>query len=186
MSHSHFHPDENERRRSQEPFAILRGVGLAQGMIFVDMGCGAGFFSIPAAEIVGDGGKVYAIDVDPASIEKVEERASAKGLKNIFLKAAKAEENILFDAKADMVFFANAFHDFEDKAKVLANSWRMLKEGGKIVDLDWRRVNTIHGPPLWKRLTEEDAEKLISDAGFTATLTKGWGKQHYIIVGKKG
>jgi ubiquinone/menaquinone biosynthesis C-methylase UbiE len=186
MSHSHFHPDENERRKSQEPFAILREVGLVQGMIFVDMGCGAGFFTIPAAEIVGEGGKVYAIDADPASIEKVGEKASSKELENIVLKAAKAEETILFDAKADIIFFANAFHDFEDKAKVLAHSRRMLKEGGKIVDLDWKRVNTIHGPPLWKRLTEEDAEGLIYDAGFTVTLAKSCGKQHYLIVGKKG
>lgn len=186
MSHSHFHPDERERRKSQEPFSILRLAGLAEGMTFVDMGCGEGFFTIPAAEIVGDKGKVYAIDADPASIEKVAERASAKGLKNIVLKAARAEEVVLFDSKADMIFFANALHDFEDKAKVLAYSWRMLKEGGKVVDLDWKRVDTIHGPPLWKRLTEEDAEELMADAGFALILKVDCDKHHYLIVGKKG
>jgi ubiquinone/menaquinone biosynthesis C-methylase UbiE len=185
MSRSHFHPDESERRRSQEPFSILRLAGLQEGMVFIDMGCGQGFFTMPAAEIVGSKGKVYAIDVDPASIEKVEERASEKGLKNIVVKAARAEEVVLFDSKADMVFFANSFHDFEDKAKVLGNSWRMLKGGGRVVDLDWKRKDTIHGPPLWKRLTAEEVQGLMSDAGFSLMMTMDCGKQHYLILGNK-
>jgi hypothetical protein len=54
------------------------------------------------------------------------------------------------------------------------------------VDLDWKKMNTIYGPPLWKRLTEEEVEGVMSDAGFTVAPAKGCGKEHYIIVGEKG
>lgn len=185
VSRGHFHPDEKERRRSQDPCAILRGVGLAAGMTFVDMGCGEGFFSIPAAEIVGKSGRVYAVDSDPASIEKLAGRLSGSGV-NVTVKAARAEETILFDAGADMIFFANAFHDFEDKAKVLANSFRMLKTGGRVVDLDWDRVNTVHGPPLWKRVPAAEAERLISEAGLEVAEVRALGRHHYIITAEKG
>ncbi len=185
MSHGHFRQDENVRRRSQDPHKLLRGIGVAKGMVFVDIGCGAGFFSIPAAEMVGEGGKVYAVDVNPAFLEEVEKRASALGLKNVVLKAASAEEAILFDSRADIVFFANAFHDFEDKERVLANSMRMLKQGGETVDLDWKKTNTTHGPPLWKRLPEKEVERLMSVVGFRAIKTTDCGKGHYLIVGKK-
>jgi ubiquinone/menaquinone biosynthesis C-methylase UbiE len=186
MSYIHFHQDEKLRKKWQEPYAILREAGLGEEMIFVDMGCGPGFFTLPAAEIVGDGGRVYAVDVDPRSIEKVGERASRKGLKNIVLKAARAEETVLFDGRADMVFFGIDLHDFDDPRKVLANAMRMLKKGGKAVDVDWKRKAMALGPPLWKRFTEEKAGGLISDAGFTITLVRDCGKYHYLIIGEKG
>jgi ubiquinone/menaquinone biosynthesis C-methylase UbiE len=185
MSHTHFHQDERERRKWQEPYAILREVGLGPGMIFVDMGCGPGFFVIPAAEMVGEDGRVYAVDADPRSIEKLEGRASGKGLKNIVLKAARAEETVLFDGRADIVFFGIDLHDFDDPVKVLANAMRMLKMGGKAVDLDWKRKAMSFGPPLWKRFTEDKAKGLISDAGFRIALARDCGRYHYLIIGEK-
>lgn len=185
MSDAYFHHDERERRKWQEPFSILSGVGLGRGMIFVDVGCGEGYFAIPAAEVVGGGGRVYAIDADPRSIEKVEKRASAKGLENIILKAARAEETVLFEGKADMVFFGIDLHDFDDPARVLSNAVRMLKAGGKVVDLDWKRKAMPLGPPLWKRFTEEKAGGLMADAGLRITVSRDCGKYHYVIIGEK-
>jgi ubiquinone/menaquinone biosynthesis C-methylase UbiE len=185
MSYTHFHQDETERRKWQDPDAVLHEIGLGKGMVFVDVGCGPGFFAIPAAEAVGEKGKVYAIDVDPRSIEKLSERASKKGLNNIILKAASAEEAVLFDDRADIVFFGIDLHDFADPVKVLANAMRMLKRGGRAVDLDWKRKAMPFGPPLWKRFTEEKAQKLISDAGFTVKSSDKCGKYYYLIIAEK-
>jgi ubiquinone/menaquinone biosynthesis C-methylase UbiE len=185
MSYTHFHQDETERRKWQNPDPILKGIGLTWGMVFVDVGCGEGYFSIPAAEVVGDTGKVYAIEIDPRSIEELSERASKKGLKNIILKAASAEETVLFDGRADIVFFGIDLHDFTDPAKVLANALRMLKSGGRVVDLDWERKSMPIGPPLWKRFTEEKAIELITDAGFRITSSRKCGKYHYLIIAEK-
>jgi 2-polyprenyl-3-methyl-5-hydroxy-6-metoxy-1,4-benzoquinol methylase len=57
-----FLDDEDGRRRWQNPEAILAYVGLKAGFTFVDVGCGNGFFTVPAARLVGDEGTVYGLD----------------------------------------------------------------------------------------------------------------------------
>ena len=57
-------------------------------MVFVDVGCGEGFFSILAAKKVGENGKVYAVDIDGSAIERLKQKAKSEGLNNI-LKVAK-------------------------------------------------------------------------------------------------
>ena len=64
-------------------------------MVFKDIGCGDGFFSILAAKKVGEKGKVYAVDSDVSAIERLSRKAEAEGLKNIFSKIGLAEETVL-------------------------------------------------------------------------------------------
>lgn len=51
--------DEDERRKWQNPESILAEIGLRRCMMFMDIGCGQGFFTIPTARIVGNAEKIY-------------------------------------------------------------------------------------------------------------------------------
>ena len=75
-------------------------------MVFMDIGCGYGFFTIPAAEQVGENGRVYAVDASAESIENLKRKVAEKGLKNIVAKAEEAEKTVFCDECADMVFFS--------------------------------------------------------------------------------
>jgi ubiquinone/menaquinone biosynthesis C-methylase UbiE len=79
--------DEAERRNWQRPEPILVEIGLCPGLAFIDVGCGESFFAIPAARIVGNDGKVYALDSDAVAISSLEEKASKNNLKNIETRA---------------------------------------------------------------------------------------------------
>lgn len=59
------------------PAKTLRGLGLGRGMSFLDVGCGPGYFSIPACGVVGKYGRVLACDVSPVMVKEVRERAFA-------------------------------------------------------------------------------------------------------------
>ena len=102
------------RRRWQNPESILGRVGLKPSQVFVDIGCGDGFFTIPAARIVGENGKVYALDIENNAIRAIEDRARKEGLKNIVTTVGKAEETVVCEGCSDMIFFANDLHDFEN------------------------------------------------------------------------
>ncbi len=174
--------DEQERRKWQDPESILAEIGLRAGMTFMDIGCGQGFFTIPAARIVGENGKVYASDISEINILKLREKIDSASLKNVITEAGKAEDLILCNACADIIFFGIVLHDFENPSKVLANAHSMLKKTGKLIDLDWKKEPTEFGPPVHIRFDEEQARKLIETSGFSVKLTKKSGLYHYIIV----
>ena len=71
--------DEQERRKWQNPENVLAEIGLKSGMTFADIGCGQGFFTIPAAKIVGESGKVYASDISETNIQKLREKVDSAG-----------------------------------------------------------------------------------------------------------
>jgi ubiquinone/menaquinone biosynthesis C-methylase UbiE len=181
--HSHrFFNDEKERRKWQNPEAILVEVGVRTGLKFVDLGCGDGFFALSAARLVGNEGRVYGLDVDSQAIERLKEKASKEGLKNLTLKVGMAEEKVFCDSCADIVFFGIVLHDFRDPIKVLANAKRMLKPTGRLIDLDWKKEPMHLGPPLQIKFSEEKASDLIIAAGFKTDEIRKEGLYHYIIV----
>jgi ubiquinone/menaquinone biosynthesis C-methylase UbiE len=180
-----FHPfDDPARRKWQDPEAILTGIGLKPGMALVDVGCGAGFFAIPAARIVGPKGKIYGVDGNPAAITALREQAEKEGLKNLYLTTGAAEDIVVGEQCADIVFFGISLHDFHDPSKVLANARRMIKPGGILVDLDWKKEGIPMGPPPHIKFDESKASQLIEAAGFKLASVKDSPPYHYLIKAK--
>lgn len=176
---------ERFRRRWQNPEVILNRIGLKAGLTFVDIGCGDGFFALPVAHIVGENGKVYGLDKDDSAINRLRERARKEGLNNMILEVGKAEETILCEACADIVFFANDLHDFEKPNKVLINARKMVNPSGRLIDLDWKKkAMVMPGPPLRIRLSEEKASNLIKESGFKIEAAEEAGPYHYLIIAK--
>ncbi len=85
------------------------------------------------------------------------------------------------EACADFVFYASALHDFDDAAAVLRNAHQMLKPAGHVVDLDWKK-SAPFGPPVWKRISQAAATKLIRDAYFEMVSVRDMGYL-YLVIG---
>lgn len=184
MSGHIFLDDESDRKSWQNPEEILRAAGLRQGQTFMDIGCGTGFFTIPAARIVGSEGKAYGLDINDEAIRMLGRRAEREGL-NIVLRVGWAEEVVFCEACADVVFFGIVLHDFVDVGRVLVNAYSMLKPGGALVDVDWKKEPMAPGPPLRRRFSEEDAARRIERAGFRIESVEDSGPYNYVIVARK-
>jgi ubiquinone/menaquinone biosynthesis C-methylase UbiE len=184
MHHARFYADDRERRKWQNPERILTEIGLKRGSTFVDVGCGEGFFAIPAAKIVGNKGKVYALDADEQAIGKLQKKAKEEGLTNLLTHVGIAEEDVFCESCADVVFFGIVLHDFQAVSRVLENAKRMLKPGGMLVDLDWKKEPMQFGPPLSIRFDETQAADLLEKAGFRIEGTKESGIYHYVILAR--
>ncbi len=180
--HGGFALDEATRRSWYNPEAILQD--LRSGMVFIDIGCGNGFFSILAAKKVGKKGKVYAVDIDASAIERLKHKAKAESLKNITAKVGAAEETVFCSKCADFVFYSMVLHDFADPAEVLQNAKQMIKHTGRLVDLDWKKQEMPFGPPVKIRFSEEHIASLIRNAGFQVDSVKDAGSYHYIVIAK--
>jgi ubiquinone/menaquinone biosynthesis C-methylase UbiE len=182
--HGHFFVEDAVRRRWHKPEAILKEIGLGSGMVFMDIGSGDGFFTIPAAQLVGEKGKVYAVDIDASAIDRLKNKAAKKGVTNLTVKVGAAEETVFCEECADIVFFGLVLHDFRDPARVLHNARRMIKSAGKLVNLDFKKKTTLFGPPVKIRFSEEQASSLIEQAGFTVADVREAGRNFYIIAAK--
>ena len=180
--HGGFSLDETTRRSWYSPEDILQD--LKAGMVFVDIGCGDGFFSILAAKKVGGNGKVYSVDIDASAIEKLNQKANAECLKNITAKVGKAELTVFCRGCADFVFFSMDLHDFSDPAKALQNAKQMIKQNGRLIDLDWKRQEMPCGPPVAIRFSEEKAAGFMSSAGFNVIDIRDVGSYHYVVTAK--
>ena len=178
-------PDETERGKWQNPQSTLLDAGLRPSITLVDIGCGDGFFALPAARIVGETGKVYAFDEDPDAIDRLKRKATIEDIKNLEAKIGKAEDTVLCEECADIVFFGIVLHDFEDPTRVLENSKRMLKATGRLVNVDWKKTSMEVGPPLQIRFSEEEAARLIESVGFKIQAITESAPYHYMIIATK-
>lgn len=182
--HGGFSLDEATRREWYNPEKILQDAGLRSGMVFADIGCGEGFFSVLASKTVGAKGKVYAVDTDSSAIEKLKRKAQMEGLKNITAVVGKAEETVFCSKCADFVFYSMDLHDFHDPAKVLRNACEMIKADGLLVDLDWKKTEMPFGPPVAIRFSAEQASDLMKSQGFTIADVRNVGPYHYVVTAK--
>jgi ubiquinone/menaquinone biosynthesis C-methylase UbiE len=108
---------------------IVKEVGIKEGFRMLDYGCGPGSYVTAVAELVGNSGKIYALDVNPVAIKMVKKIAAKKRLPNV--------ETILSDCKTglpdddiDVVLLYDTFHDLTDPNKVLEELHRVLKPNG--------------------------------------------------------
>jgi len=182
MTGRRFLADDPERRRWQDPEQILFSIGLMEGMVFVDIGCGEGYFAIPAARRVRNYGKVYAVDINAESVERLRTQAEKEGLMNLFSQVGEAEKTRVCEGCADIVFFGIDLHDFRDPVAVLQNAKRMLGPQGRLMDLDWKDQPMEMGPPPGKRFSIGKARHLIESVGLRILDVQEAGPYHYLII----
>jgi ubiquinone/menaquinone biosynthesis C-methylase UbiE len=162
---------------------VLDALALVPSEIVADIGAGTGYFSIPIARAVTPGGRVYALDVQPEMLSLLNKKLGQHLLSNMELVLADAGATTLSDASCNLVFMANVWHEFEDRAAVLREARRILKPAGRIAILDWRPdVEPEHGPPLEHRLPSSEAKTHLHDTGFTRIIERNIGSYSWLVL----
>lgn len=105
---------------------------LHPGELVVELGSGAGFDAILAAQQVGPTGRVVGVDMTPAMLAKARANAECMGLVNIELRQGYMEELPLDDATADVIISNGVINLSPDKAAVFRELVRVLKPGGRV------------------------------------------------------
>ena len=151
----------DDRAAALQPEKLLRDLGLSEGMTLADIGCGPGFFTIPAAQIVGPSGLVLAADIQGEMLSAVRSRALEFGLTNVRIVKTNDREIPIQPASCDLALLAFTLHEIEHRASFLHRAARVLKPGGRLIALEWDKAEGTIGPPLEDRITPEE---LVADA----------------------
>jgi ubiquinone/menaquinone biosynthesis C-methylase UbiE len=112
------------------PYGRLTKAGVKRGQRVIEVGCGPGFFTIPAANIVGEAGYVYALDINSAAVEHVRRKIAQEGLTNVEVKLADASETGLPEESVDVAFLFSVIHSVKNLNKLLTEMHRVLKTHG--------------------------------------------------------
>jgi ubiquinone/menaquinone biosynthesis C-methylase UbiE len=171
------------RLKEANPKSVLDLIGIETGAIVADLGCGPGFFTLPIATRVGKGGCVYAVDSNAAMLDYLRHNVSGRAAeKAIRIVNSEVSSTGIPSKSVDVAFFANVLHDIGDKAPFFKEIRRICKKDAVVVDLDWKRIKTEHGPPFGIRLSEASAGRILSHGGFTVRKKLNVGPHHYMLI----
>ena len=114
----------------RNPHRILRAAGVEERQTVLEVGCGPGFFTIPAAEIVGEEGHVYAVDVHPRAVARVRNKVERMAVTNVTPLCVNASDTGLPDESIDMAFLFGLQHVAGGLDGVIAELGRVVRPGG--------------------------------------------------------
>ena len=106
---------------------VLTEIGIQKGQIVLDFGCGSGIYAIPAARLVGEGGKVYALDKNEEALKTVTGNAEKLGLENIKTIHSDMIKTGLDNESIDVVLLYDVIHLIEDRSTLFSEIHRILK-----------------------------------------------------------
>jgi len=135
------------------PGLIVNLLNLKDVQTLVDVGAGTGFFTVKFAEILNVN-KAYACDISPVMVKWMKDNLVPKYPS--IIPVLSEEKSIPFkDKSVDLCFMIALHHELEDPIAILKECKRILREGGKIFVVDWKRKEMNEGPPINIRYTSD-------------------------------
>lgn len=169
-----------------KPDQIIETIGLKPGQAIADIGAGGGYFALRFAEIVGEKGKVYAVDADPRFLEFIKNSAKEKGLGNVLTLLAKDELD-LPEEGLDFIFMRNVTHHIPNRVKYFKDLKRFLKPYGKVIIIEYGKgkpftFRGIFGHYIPKEVIVQEME----EAGYVLENEFDFlPEQHFTIYSKQ-
>ena len=119
---------------------IVAACNLEAGMVVADIGAGTGLFTRLMAPLVGNRGRVLAVDIAEEFVHHVEQSCRQQGIKNVMGVVCQPDSVALAVESIDLAFICDAYHHFEFPYKTMRSLYRALKPAGEVVLVDFHRI----------------------------------------------
>lgn len=170
------------------PESLVPQLGIIEGMQVADFGCGSGHMTMAIAKIVGKDGVVNATDVQKSALDAVRNKAHALGLENINYIYADLEvigSTKITELTQDVVFISQALFQSKKKEEILKEAMRILKSGGMLDMIEWKKGSGGLGPPDELRTSEDQLKSIAEAVGFHFERNLNIDRFHIGLVLKK-
>ena len=176
--------NDPSRLKHLNPDIIWEKAALKNPTVLVDVGAGTGFFALIFSKKMKNG-KVYACDISDEMLHWMNNNLPVESKGSVIPMKMEESAIPLPDHTADLVYMINLHHELEEPLKVIAESSRLLREGGKLLIIDWKKEETPGGPPVDIRVTEETIESQMKQGGFSAVMKHHVLPHHNLLIGEK-
>jgi arsenite methyltransferase len=174
--------DDPARDEYQKPHEVITALDLKPGEVIADIGAGSGYFTFRLAHHVGDTGRVYAVDISPEMILHLNRRIHDLQVKNVISILSAPDDPLLSDASINLFFICDTWHHIGGHARYLALLKRMLKPGGRVIMIDFKKAQTPVGPPMEMRISRDDLLKEMEENGFKLAAEHTFLPYQYYLV----
>lgn len=186
MSHK-FNPrklhklNDPERLAEIPPEFIWRRLALAECRLMVDLGAGTGLFSKAFLPLMDDG-IIHAADTSQIMVDWLAKNVANEhpAIRPVLIEDSRLP---LDDGVADLAISINVYHELDDPGGTLRELRRVLKPGGTVCIVDFKKEPTEHGPPVDKRFTAGEIADELARAGFTDIHTDESMESHSMVWG---
>lgn len=175
--------DDPKRDAWQKPHEVIKALALAPDAVVADLGAGTGYFAARLANMLPKG-TVYAVDVEPAMVKYLAERAKREGLANLKPVAASPGDARL-PAKADLILLVDVYHHIEERSRYFRKLAASLKPGGRLAVIDFR-LDSPEGPPKAARVAPHEVKAELVKAGYVLEAEHDFLPYQYFLVFRPG
>ncbi|HLE71284.1 MAG TPA: methyltransferase domain-containing protein [Vicinamibacteria bacterium] len=178
----------DEEIDSKELSRLVEILDVDPGERFADVGAGDGRYSVALARAVGESGRIYATEVDPDDLTKIEERVSREKLSNVEVVRGTQEATGLSEACCDGILLRRVYHHFQNPGAMQASMRRSLKDSGLLLIVDFgtrRSWDRPEGVPESREGHGIDKDVLVSEmelAGFGLVRDLPWEDGDYALL----
>jgi ubiquinone/menaquinone biosynthesis C-methylase UbiE len=167
--------------------AIVAAARLKPGMAVADIGAGTGLFTPHFSRAVGPKGKVLAVDIVPAFLDRIRQRAAAEGLANVQTVLCSERSVELPPASIDFAFICDVYHHFEYPQSSMASLHRALRPGGEVLLVEFKRIPGVSSDWIFNhvRAGQEVFTSEINVAGFQQIEELRLLKDNYMVRFRK-
>jgi ubiquinone/menaquinone biosynthesis C-methylase UbiE len=179
--------ERSEREKEEEPTKLIEALAIKEGMTVADVGAGSGYHAFRMAPLVGEKGKVLAVDIQQEMLDLVTARAKKEKVTNVETVLGTDKDPKLPEGKVDLILMVDVYHEFEFPYEMTEQMVAALKPGGRIAFVEFRLEDTKVPIKLVHKMSER---QVIKEMGEFAAMEhqKTFDKlpwQHVIVFAKK-
>lgn len=156
----------------------------------LDLGCGAGRYTLSLAERLPAGASVHGVDLWPEGIAQLRRAAVERGLSLVTAVVGDVVHlTSVADGQVDLALAATVVHDLAARGQagaLLGEVSRVLAPGGCLAVVEFKKADTRPGPPLAIRLSPEDLAALVEPSGFQQARLVDLGPSLYLALYRRG
>jgi len=179
--------ERGEREKEESPAKMLEALKLKAGMTVADVGAGSGYHAFRMGQLVGDTGKVIAVDIQQEMLDLITARAKKEKATNITPVQGTTDDPKLPAGEVDLILLVDVYHEFEFPHEMTEKMIAALKPGGRLVFVEFRLEDRDVPIKLVHKMTERQVLKELEefkDVEHDETIkTLPW--QHVIAFKKK-
>jgi ubiquinone/menaquinone biosynthesis C-methylase UbiE len=175
--------ERDSREQEEAPSKAIAALGFKPGMVVADVGAGSGYYTVRMAREVGSTGRVYATDIQPGMLQRLETRVKAEQLENVVPVLGAVDDPKLPAKTLDLALMVDVYHELSQPQVFIRRLRETLKSDGRLVLIEFRKEDPKVPILEVHKMSVVEVKQELEPEGFTlAEVIDVLPWQHILVL----